>query len=192
MAKSEKNLSKSRNLSNFNTKNNGPSFLTPKAKTAFNRLRLAFTKTPILWHFALKCYIQIETDASSYAIGSMLSQLASGTRLDEVVTKTDLSQWHPVAFFLRKMILVETWYKTHNSELLGIIEAFKIWQHYLEGCKHKVLILTNHNNLCCFMDTKSLSSKQVRWAQKLSQYHFQINYYQGKMNAAADALSQFP
>ena len=42
------------------------------------------------------------------------------------------------------------------------------------------------------MDTKSLSSKQVRWAQKLFQYHFWIDYHQGKANTAADALSRFP
>ena len=42
------------------------------------------------------------------------------------------------------------------------------------------------------MDTKSLSSKQVCWAQELSRYHFRIDYHQGKANAAADALSKFP
>ena len=41
------------------------------------------------------------------------------------------------------------------------------------------------------MDTKSLSSRQVCWAQELFWYHFQINYRQGKTNAAADALSKF-
>ena len=41
------------------------------------------------------------------------------------------------------------------------------------------------------MDTKSLSSRQVRWAQELSRYHFQIDYCQGKANRAADALSRF-
>ena len=62
----------------------------------------------------------------------------------------------------------------------------------MEGCKHEVLVLTDYNNLRCFMDTKSLSSKQVRWAQELSQYYFQIDYRQGKANAAADALLRFP
>ena len=90
------------------------------------------------------------------------------------------------------MIPAEIQYETHNGKLLAIIEAFKIWRYYLEGCKHEVLILTDHNNLCCFMDTKSLSSKQVRWIQELSRYHFWINYCQGKANAAADALSKFP
>ena len=42
------------------------------------------------------------------------------------------------------------------------------------------------------MDMKSLSSRQVRWAQELSRYHFRIDYCQGKANGAADALSCFP
>ena len=42
------------------------------------------------------------------------------------------------------------------------------------------------------MDMKSLSSRQVCWAQKLSRYHFQIDYRQGKANETADTLSQYP
>ena len=42
------------------------------------------------------------------------------------------------------------------------------------------------------MDTKSLSSSQVWWAQKLSCYHFWIDYHQNKANRAVDALSRFP
>ena len=65
------------------------------------------------------------------------------------------------------MILIETQYKTHNGKLLAIVEVFKTWRYYLESCKHEILVFIDHNNLCCFMDTKSLSSKQVRWAQEL-------------------------
>ena len=46
-AKSKK-PSKSGNSPNFDAKKAGPSFLTPGAREAFNRLRLAFTKAPIL------------------------------------------------------------------------------------------------------------------------------------------------
>ena len=90
------------------------------------------------------------------------------------------------------MIPAKTWYETHNGELLAIVEDFKTWHHYLEGCKYEILVLTDYNNLRQFMDMKSLSSRQVRWAQKLSCYHLQIDYCQGKANAAADALSRFP
>ena len=41
------------------------------------------------------------------------------------------------------------------------------------------------------MDIKNLSSHQVWWAQELSRYHFQINYYQGKANGATNAFSRF-
>ena len=85
-----KKRSKSGNLPNFDAKDTGPSFLTPKARSAFNRLRLVFTKAPIFWHFDPECHIQIETDAWGYAIGDVLSQLASGNSLDGVVTKTNL------------------------------------------------------------------------------------------------------
>ena len=63
------------------------------------------------------------------------------------------------------MILIETSYKTHNGELLAIIEAFKIWKHYLESCKYKVLVLIENNNVCQFIDTKNLSFYQVWWAK---------------------------
>ena len=74
------------------------------------------------------------------------------------------------------MIPAKTWYETYNGELLAIVKAFKTWKHYLEGCKYEVLMLTDHNNLQRFIDTKNLSSKQVQWAQELSRYHFQIDY----------------
>ena len=57
LAKSGKKLSKSGNLTNFDITEDGPKFLTPNAKTAFNRLRLAFTEALILQHFNPKCHI---------------------------------------------------------------------------------------------------------------------------------------
>ena len=94
-AKSKK-LSKSGNSPNFDATEAGSSFLTPEAKSAFNRLWLAFTEAPILWHFDSECHIRIETDASGYAIGSVLSQLAFKTSSDGVAIKTNLGQWHLV------------------------------------------------------------------------------------------------
>ena len=90
------------------------------------------------------------------------------------------------------MISVKTRYETHNNDLLAIIKAFKTWRHYLKSYKHKILVLTDHNNLRYFMDTENLSSRQVQWAQELFWYHFQINYCQNKANTAANALSRFP
>ena len=86
-----------------------PNFLTSDAKKAFNHLRLVFIKALILRHFDPESHIRIETDASGYAIGGVLSQL----NLDSDAppndsNKSDFGQWHPVAYFSRKMILAET------------------------------------------------------------------------------------
>ena len=130
-----------------------PTFLTCGTKETFNQLRQVFTKAPILRHFDPECHIWIETDVSGYAIGGVLSQLTS----DHLTSNQ--GQWYPVAFFLKKMIPAKTRYETYDGELLAIIEAFKTWRHYLEGGKHKDLVLTDYNNLRWFMDIKSLSSR---------------------------------
>ena len=155
-----------------------PSFPTPNTRQAFTQLRQAFTKAPILQHFDPWRHIRIETNASGYAIGGILTQMTS-----------EKGQWHPVANYSQKMIPAETRYETHNAEVLAIVEAFKNWCHYLKSCQYKVLVLIDHNNLCQFINRKSLSFCQVRWAQKPSRYHFRIDYCQGKANEAADALS---
>ena len=129
--------------------NRATDYLTPNARQAFTKLRQAFTKASILRHFNLEYYIRIETDASGYAISCVLNQL------------TNSGRWYPVTYYFREMILAKTRYKTHNDKLLAIIEAFKTWQHYQKGYKYKVLVLTNHNNLCYFMKIKNLSSRHV-------------------------------
>ena len=106
-----------------------PIFLTPNTKKAFNPLRQAFIKASILQHFDPEYYIQIETNVSGYTISGVLSELISDqVTLDSKLNLTKKSyfgQWHQVAYFSRKMILVETWYEMHDAELLAIVKAFK-------------------------------------------------------------------
>ena len=150
-------------------------FLTSKAKVTFTQLRIVFIKATIFQYFDPDCYIQIITKVLNYAIGIVLSQL----NLDQAISTLEIllkSQWHPVTYFSRKIIFAKTWYKTHKDELLTVVKAFKIWRHYLEGYKYKVLVFTNYNNFCQFMDTKSLSSHQIWWAKKLPRYYFPIDY----------------
>ncbi len=167
MAKSKKRIcAKKAEASRAKNLGQSGSFLTADTRRAFSELRQVFIKALIINHFDQERQVRIETDASCYAIGGIFHQL----------TSDDLGRWHPVAFFSRKMIPVETWYETHNGKLLAIVEAFKTWRHYLEGCKHEVLVLTNHNNFQRFMNTKSLSVWQVRYALELSRYYFRIDH----------------
>ena len=71
-----KSRTKSGHLGNSNNSKEHK-FLTSNGRETFNRLRQAFTKAPILRHFDLECHIRIETNASGYAIGEVLSQQTS-------------------------------------------------------------------------------------------------------------------
>ena len=53
----------------------GSGFLTFKARLAFTQLRQACVEALILYYLNLKCYIQIETKVSRYAIDRILNQL---------------------------------------------------------------------------------------------------------------------
>ena len=68
---------KSRNLTHVSNigATRESNFLTFATKKAFNHLGLAFIKALILRHFDLESHIRIETDALSYAIGGVSSQL---------------------------------------------------------------------------------------------------------------------
>ncbi len=80
---------------------------------------------------------------------------------DSNFSKSKIGQWYPLAFFSWKMIPIEAQYKTHDQELLTIIEAFKTWYYDLEYAKCEVFVFTDHNNLWQFINMKSLSSCQV-------------------------------
>jgi hypothetical protein len=41
--------------------------------------------------------------------------------------------WYLIAFWSRKLNLVECIYKTHDGELLAIVEGFKQFRYYLKG-----------------------------------------------------------
>ena len=57
------------------TNANATGYLTSEAKEVFTQLRQVFTKASILQHFDPEYHIQIETDASGYAISGVLGQL---------------------------------------------------------------------------------------------------------------------
>ena len=139
-------------------------FLISSIKKAFNLWRQASTKAPILRHFDLECHIWIETNTLGYTIGDVLSQLSIDWLIsndEQILIKSDFGQWNSVAYFFRKIILIETQYEVYIGELLAIIEIFKTWRHYLEGCKHKAFIFIDHKNFCRFINIKNLSSRQV-------------------------------
>jgi hypothetical protein len=159
---------------------NNPFVFTKEARDAFEKLKSLFSSAPLLRHFNPRLRIRVEPDASKFALGAILTQL-----------QEDDQQWHPVAYFSRKLLPAEANYETYDSEMLAIVAAFKQWRHYLEGSRYPVTVLSDHANLRFFMTTKELNGRQTRWAEKLSAFDFIIEHRPGKNNPA-DAPSRRP
>jgi len=92
----------------------------------------------------------VETDALDYALAAILS-----------IVNED-NEVYPVAFHSPTFTAVELNYNTHDKELLAIFEAFKIWQHYLEGLAYPINVVTDHKNLEYFSTTKVLTWRQAQ------------------------------
>ena len=121
---------------------------TDKARNEFNFLKSSFTSAPILKHFDCTLFTIVETDASDYALGAVLSQLHSS------------SIKHPIAFDSRKLLPEECNYKIHEKELLGIVWALKRWRPYLLSLDQPFEVFTDHNSLKYFMSSKVLTDRK--------------------------------
>ena len=81
-------------------------------------------------------------------------------------------------------------YDIHNKELLVIFEAFKIWQHYLEGSTSPIDIVMDHKNLEYFSTTKILTRWQARWSEYLSQFNLVIHFRPRCLGTKLDTLTR--
>ncbi|SLM36161.1 gag polymerase env [Lasallia pustulata] len=156
--------------------------LSETALEAFKALKEAFTSAPLLRYFDKNKPMRVETDASAFAIGGILMQQFE---IDGHL------HWLPVAYYSKKLLDTETQYGTGKQELLAIVEAMHHWRHYCRGARHPIVVLTDHANLVWFMTTPILTRRQLKWAEKLAEYDFNVIYREGKKNPA-DGLSRRP
>ena len=113
----------------------------PEQNKAFKELKKHFITAPLLCHFFPDRERIVETDASNFALGCVLSQFKD-------------KRLHPVAFHSLKLGDAESNYEIHDKELLAIFDAFKEWPHYLVGTKDPITVYTDHQNLQNFPTTK--------------------------------------
>jgi hypothetical protein len=157
----------------------GPFEWTDAAEMAKRQLCELFTSAPMLRHFDPTLKSRLETDASIRGVSGIFSQLHED------------GNWHPVAFWSRKLTAVEKNYPTYDHELLAIVQAVQHWRHYIEGSMYKLQVITDHNNLRGFLTTRTLSRRQAGWAMKLAGFDLEITHRAGKLNPA-DGPSRYP
>ena len=148
---------------------------TNLTQDCFDSLKSTFLSSPVLQTYDPSQPCIIETDASDFAIGAVLSQPSS---------------LKPVSFISRKLSPAEINYPVHDKELLAIIYAMSQWRAWVQGLQKDVMIYSDHKNLEYFTTTKPLNRRQVRWSEFLADFHFRIVYRPGRSNGAADALSR--
>jgi hypothetical protein len=72
--------------------------------------------------------------------------------------------------------------------MLAIMHALTKFRQYLVGSKF--VVKTDHNSLKYFLEQKDLSERQQKWVTKVQVFDFDIEYFKGKKNIVADALSR--
>lgn len=88
-----------------------------KQQQAFKAIKKAITSKLVLIlpnDFGKFC---VEVDTSNVGTGAVLSEEKD-------------RKWHPVAFMSKALTSAERNYKIYNKELLAIIKALSLWQHY--------------------------------------------------------------
>jgi hypothetical protein len=114
-------------------------------QAAFDTLKRAFIQAPTLAYFDFTRRSVLETDASDWAAGGILSQYDDDRTL------------RPVAYFSSKHTPAECNYEIYDKELLAIIKCLEEWRPELQGTQEPFEIVTNHKNLEYFTTTKALS-----------------------------------
>lgn len=161
-------------LSNL-TKKNVKWCWSPECDTSFRTLKETLVTAPILTcpDFSRTFYVQ--TDASAYGIGCVLTQFfEDGEKVICYLSRTLTSQ--------------ERKYSSVERELIAVIWSLEKLRHYVEGFHFKVI--TDCHSLLWLHRLKDPQGRLARWALRLQPYDFEIIHRKGSDHAVPDFLSR--
>jgi hypothetical protein len=144
---------------------------TPEETQAFEQLKEAMCKAPILTTPNFTKAFIVECNASRNGIGVVLMQ-----------------EGRPLAFEIRPLKGKDLHKPIYENEMMTILHALKQWCPYLIGRHFKVK--TDHDSLKYFLEQRLSSKEQQKWVTKMLGYDFEIIYKKGKQNVVEDALSR--
>ena len=145
---------------------------------AFEKLKEKLTTTPILAFPDFSCTFLLDTDASDYGIGAVLSQVATdgGERV--------------IAYASRVLSKPERNYCVTRRELLAVVYFTDHFRQYLLG--RQFSLRTDHQSISWLQNFKEPQGQLARWLERLQEYDFTIVHRPGKHHGNADALSRRP
>ena len=117
----------------------------------------------------------MDTDASDFAIGAVLSQ-----KLD--------SKERVIAYASKTLTKSERRYCVTRKELYALVHFVKYFRHYLYG--KKFTIRTNHASLRWLMQYKNPEGQVARWLEILSSFDMKIIHRPGRAHRNADGMSR--
>lgn len=149
---------------------------TPDTEQAFLALKSALASHPVLQAPDFKRRFIVQTDASNFGLGAVLSQV------------NESGEEHPVVFLSRKLLPREVAYATIEKECLALVWSLQKLQSYLYG--RDFTIITDHNPLRWLHRVAGDNGKLLRWSLILQQYNFTIQHRKGAEHGNADGLSR--
>lgn len=117
----------------------------------------------------------VQTDASDYGIGAVLTQ------------KYDDGE-KVICYLSRSLTRQERKYSTTEKELLALMWSIEKLRPYIEGSHFTAI--TDHYSLLWLSKLQNPSGRLARWAVRLQQYSFTIIHRKGKEHVVPDALSR--
>ncbi|CAH8583579.1 unnamed protein product [Schistosoma haematobium] len=160
----------------------GRTFLwTTECQQAFSTLKPCLAAPPILAFPDTSTKAGefiLDTDASSSAIGAVLSQIA----LD--------GQERVIAYASRRLDKRETRYSTTRREMLALVKFSQHFRHYLLGRPFRVR--TDHRALQWLRSFREPEGQVARWQERLQEFDFTCEYRPGSRHTNADSLSRIP
>ena len=150
---------------------------TDECQEAFEKLKVALTTAPVLAMPDEEGKFTLDTDASNFAIGAVLSQVQGG-------------QERVVAYASRKLSKAEANYSTTRKELLSVVNFVKYYKHFLLG--RPFTIRTDHAALQWLRRISEPVGQQARWIGFLEEFEFDIVHRPGVRHTNADARTHAP
>ena len=78
------------------------------------------------------------------------------------------------AFFSAKLSAAQSNYPVHEIEMLAGVESMRRHRDILLGCFFTWV--TDHKGLTHLIQQKNLSARQARWIERISEFHFRVEY----------------